>query len=276
MIDDTGRTTIDGEFNNLKRSENEEMYNALAELFSHFLSMFEGVYAYTKRVTFYDDTLEGEHELPESAPDLSALSPLSLKNRALQFGHNDWGSVDPVITKIVEYELEEGEQFEGVRHVEGMSHEHILATGVFILSRDEDFKGGTLRFKRSYTLDEAGHLFWGVNQCRPSNMDELVDEGLVPIGSLDTPAERMLVFPNSHIHKLSTMGVKSGASIAKRRVIVFWLVDPDHKILGMNDLQGPQDWMSLEDAQAHRLSLMEERRVHKRTHNVRSVSLCEH
>ena len=33
-----------------------------------------------------------------------------------------------VITKIVDYELEPGQTYEGVWHVEGMSHENIIST----------------------------------------------------------------------------------------------------------------------------------------------------
>ena len=46
-----------------------------------------------------------------------------------------------VITKIVDYELEPGQSYEGVWHVEGMSHERIVATGLYIMHRDDAIHG---------------------------------------------------------------------------------------------------------------------------------------
>ena len=50
-----------------------------------------------------------------------------------------------MITKIIEYRLQDAESFEGVWHVEGMSHENILATGVYTLHRDANLDGGGLQ-----------------------------------------------------------------------------------------------------------------------------------
>jgi hypothetical protein len=272
-VDENGGVEIEGEINNLPRAENADLYEGLSTLFTSFLPMFESVYGYTETTKFYNEDLEGEHELPEGGEGMSfgefgerqEVVPRSLKNRKLQ-----------VIPKIVEYNLNDKESLEGVWHVEGMSHEHILATGLCVVARDDNFEGGTLRFKRAYTLDEAGQLFWSVNQCRPEVIDEFVREGVVPIGSIETPEERMLVFPNCHIHKLTKMNIKGESGAGKRRIIIFWLVDPEHRITDMNDVSKPQESMTFEEACAARLELMEERRLHKQTHNIRTVSLCEH
>jgi len=266
VVSEDGGVSIQGAINNLPRAGNAGMYAALEALFVRFLPLFESVYGYTEGTRFFSGAQVGEAELPnEPVSQDDAPAPRSLRGRTLQ-----------VITKIVEYRLDAGEAFEGVWHVEGMSHEHILATGVYVLSRDEALSGGTLRFKRPYTLEEAGLLFWRVPQSRPAVVDSLVREGLVPIGSLETPADRLLVFPNSHVHKLSTMSVAEGADEARRRVIVFWLVDPAHTIPSTASVRPPQESMSRKKAIRTRLALMEERRLHKQTLNVRAVSLCEH
>ena len=44
--------------------------------------------------------------------------------------------------------------YEGVWHVEGMPHENILATGVYLLNIDPELEGGELLFKRNFTVDE--------------------------------------------------------------------------------------------------------------------------
>src|SRR6201999_736439 len=107
-----------------------------------------------------------EGDLPESFDQArKSAPPTSLRGRELL-----------VIPKIVEYSLAAGETHEGVWHVEGMSHEHIIATCVYILDRDATLAGGALRFKRAYTVEEAGHLFWNISQSRPRPVAELVDE----------------------------------------------------------------------------------------------------
>lgn len=267
IVSSAGGVSIDGEINNLPRSTNAPMYEALAELFEAFVPLFESVAGYADALTLLDDSLEGEHELPEpSAKPVEAqvAAPTSLAGRRLQ-----------VITKIIEYKLEGDESFEGVWHVEGMSHENILATGVYTLSRDANLEGGTLRFKRPYTQDDAGALFWNVAQCRPRVIEEMVDEAHIPLGTVETKDQQLFVFPNCHVHKLSKMSVADGGC-ATRRVIVFWLVHPDHRITGRADVTPPQDSMSFDEACVERMALMEERRVHKQSHNVRAVSLCEH
>ena len=268
-VAEDGSVEIEGQINNLDRARHGALYGDLAALFSAALPQLESVYGYTRAhplLTLREQDCEAD--LPEPRATVKRArppSPLSLRGRTLQ-----------VITKIVEYNLSAGQEFEGVWHVEGMSHEHILATSVTVLDRDEALLGGEIRFQRPYTREEAGQLFWNVAQCRKRTADELVERGVIPIGSLDTPRGRQFVFPNGHIHKLAKMHVAPGAERARRRVIVFWLVDPDTRILSTAEVAPQQGVMSRGEAEAHRGSLMEERRLHKQSMNVRTVSLCEH
>ena len=86
----------------------------------------------------------------------------------------------------------------------------------------------------------------------------------------------MIVFPNSHIHRLTALKLARGAKSGHRTVIVFWLVDPDVVIPSTREVPPQQGVLSLEEAQAIRLELMEERRRHKQSFNLRAVNLCEH
>ncbi len=104
----------------------------------------------------------------------------------------------------------------------------------------------------------------------------MVDEGTVPLGRIATPTGRLLVFPNSHIHKLSELSVAPGVAEARRRVIVFWLVDPNVSLPSTRDVPPQQGVIPHDEALAIRLALMEERKRHKQSLNVRAVSLCEH
>lgn len=40
--------------------------------------------------------------------------------------------------------MKPGQKYNGVWHVEGLSHENIIATGVYFIRMDEDIKGGNL------------------------------------------------------------------------------------------------------------------------------------
>lgn len=68
----------------------------------------------------------------------------------------------------------------------------------------------------------------------------------------------------------------AGATEARRRVIVFWIVDPGVSIPSTREVPPQQSVLPREEALAVRLELMEERKRHKQTLNVRTVSLCEH
>ena len=240
----------------------------LAELLQVALPLLESVYGYAQAFDAWDhreDDCEADLPEPDALSDPPVpVAPVSLRGRRLQ-----------VVPKLVQYELDGETSFDGVWHVEGMSHEHIVATALFILDRDPDVDGGTIRFKRGYTREEAGQVFWNIAQCRPEPVDEMVDRGMIPLGSVDTPAGRLVVFPNSHVHKLTPMTSRSG-SLARRRIVVFWLVDPDHRILSTADVPPQQGVVPRADALANRLALMEERKRHKQSHNLREISLCEH
>ena len=265
-----GSVTIESYVNNLDRARHAATYDDLAALFSTALPLIESTVGYVESTRFWvEDIADIEHDgdLPEGRKNAKArpAPPASLRGRELL-----------VIPKIVEYRLGAGETHEGVWHVEGMSHEHIIATCVYVLDRDEALEGGELRFKRAYTIEEAGRLFWNIDQCRPAPVERLVNEGTIPLGSVATPAGRLLVFPNSHIHKLSALTVAGGATEARRRVIVFWLVDPSVTIPSTREVPPQQAIIPRDEALAMRLELMEERKRHKQSLNVRTVSLCEH
>lgn len=264
-----GSVRIDSYINNLDRARHAAAYDDLAALFATALPLIESVVGYVENTKFWvEDCEDIDHEgdLPEKFDKKQKPAPrASLRDRELL-----------VIPKIVEYRLGAGETHEGVWHVEGMSHEHIIATCVYVLDREPALLGGDLAFKRAYTIEEAGRLFWNVDQCRPAPLDHLVDEGTIPLGRVATPEGRLLVFPNSHIHKLSTLSVAAGASEARRRVIVFWIVDPSVQIPSTRDVPAQQGVLPREEALSIRLELMEERKRHKQTLNVRAVSLCEH
>lgn len=264
----SGEAKFTSYVNNLHRPETVD---ELEELFSLALPLLESVYGYIQSQKFVSKGWEAEEnlcesDLPEPGSPVKPQpppEPISLLGRKLQ-----------VVPKLVEYQLDDEKTHSGVWHVEGMSHEHVIATAVYVLGRSDNFQGGELRFKRPYTLEEAGQLFWSVAQCRKQHTDEIVRTGLVPIGSLATPEGRLFVFPNCHAHKISDMRTSGGR--ATRRIVVFWLIDPEKPIISTAHVAPQQQRFSAEEAKEIQLALMEERRLHKQSLNVRAVELCEH
>jgi hypothetical protein len=259
--------SIKSYINNLGDQKHKGLYATLEKLFAAFVPHFEEVYSYIKAVTFHGtDPNEDIMDVVRSyEPDLAGAS---LRGRDLK-----------VITKVVSYELREGSEFDGVWHVEGMSHENIVATGLYILGRDEGFEGGDLLFKRAFLDFEASHIFSNVPQTRHASVENWIEGGLVPLGRTATPKGRLIVFPNSHVHKLSKMfrADSSTKEVVTRTIIVFWLVNPeDDDMVTTCDIGPQQTVMALDDALKYRLELMEERKRHKQDWNVREIELCEH
>jgi hypothetical protein len=66
----------------------------------------------------------------------------------------------------------------------------------------------------------------------------------------------------------------------KRRIIVFFLINPEKRIVSTREVQNQHDHivrsMSRPDALDHRLQLMKERKYTKQDWNVQDIDLCEH
>ena len=270
-----GRVTIEDYINNLvPRSQYEGLYSDLARLFEHALPLVEAAYAYgvAIRKRMRD---EGEEMDYDDGIVLGQfpIVPQSLRGKRLQ-----------VIPKIVDYELGPGEKYEGVWHVEGMSHENIVCTAELILDRDPELEGANLLYKRAFLREEAEYIFSHVGQERHIQLDKIVEQGLLPLGRAATPTGRLLVFPNSHVHKVSplvnTQPVSADGKKAIRRIVVFFVVDPSRRIVSTREVPPQQEdaggMMSREQALDLRLKLMHERKFQKQDWNVREIELCEH
>lgn len=251
VVDDHGKVMINSYINNLDESKYPKVYELIAEIFGRFMPMFEAICGRLKN-NFTGEDVNSE------------LKCIHLRNRKLQ-----------VVTKLVEYRVNKEEGFDGVWHVEGMSHENVLATGLCIVKRDENFAGADIAFKRYLFEEEANDLIGSTvqNASRPT---EQMDGGDVrPLGTVKTPAGRAMVWPNSHIHKVSNMDSSDGKD-ATRRILVFWLVNPESPIVSTANVPKQQGSISLAKAKKYRIELMKERTKKKDRYNDREVFLCEH
>jgi len=232
---------------------------------SKCLPHLEAAWAHGSAVEFLGKNQWGDDEEPyEIGSDAEdpEVPEKSLKGRDLQ-----------IIVKIVDYELAPGQTHEGVWHVEGMSHENIVATVELVLQRPAVLEGGELEFQRAWTRVEVGRF-----NSLPQDVVSIrscIQRGLAPLGRVPLEFGQLTAWPNSHVHKLSPLTNRCDAP-AQRRIVVFWLVNPDRRIISSRDVPPQQATMSLEEAKMHRAALMEERKRHKQDWNIREVSLCEH
>eukprot|EP00931_Biecheleriopsis_adriatica_P076800 TRINITY_DN50473_c0_g1_i1.p1 TRINITY_DN50473_c0_g1~~TRINITY_DN50473_c0_g1_i1.p1 ORF type:complete len:642 (-),score=123.12 TRINITY_DN50473_c0_g1_i1:118-1974(-) len=263
FVSANGKCKFETYINNLNQERQPALYEALEELLSEALPHLEAAWSHGSAVKApARDDFSTDSDCERDDPE--ALEEKSLRNQRIQ-----------VIVKIVDYELPAKGVHEGVWHVEGMSHENIVATAELILQKDAALKGGDLEFQRSFTSGEGSHMVMKFPQERPGAFDEVVEKGLVPLGHLPLPCGRLASWPNSHIHRVTRIENTSGET-ATRRIVVFWLVNPERRIVSTKHVPAQQGRMPLEEALKHRLALMEERKYHKQAWNLRKVTLCEH
>ena len=165
-----------------------------------------------------------------------------------------------------------------------MSHKEIVMTALYISDWDNAIEGSETKFKQAFLNFDAEHIQEQVGQLRHPTLETFINEGLLPLGQVETREGCLIVFPNSHVHRVSAMtnnNVVEGDGMPKRRRIVcFFIVNPMHRIVSTREV-APQQLraggsMSLEEAFEHRLNLMNERKYKKQSFNVRRVHLCEH
>ena len=113
-ITEDKKVKINEYINNLDREVFPELYENLESLFEISLPFFEEVWSYSKAVKFFTEDDGGEFD--ENA---------TLQKEKVCFA----GRELQVIVKIVDYILQPGQEYEGVWHAEGMSHENIVMTG---------------------------------------------------------------------------------------------------------------------------------------------------
>lgn len=257
-IDNDGNPKFTSDINNLDRSKYPDLYVGLQRVFKELIPGFQKVWQYARSMTFTKEQDEwdegGESELPEL---------ITFHNSTLQ-----------AVVKIADYEFKPGAEFDGVWHYEGMSHENIVMTGLFYPNSDEALGGG-LEFKRIFNDSEAGNIFYGVNQERPDWLNEMIAMGFIPLGQTTTETGKLLVFPNCHAHRVMKM-VNTTANVLHRRLVVFFIIDPTDRIPSSRDHPPLPRQITLEQALADRLELMQERKQAKQDLNPREIELCEH
>jgi len=172
-VSEHGRCQFQSYINNLPKEKYSELYTALEDLLTKCLPHLEAVWSHGASIQFHGENMI---HLRRDAED--EVNEKSLRDRTLQ-----------VIVKIVDYEFAPGQTHEGVWHVEGMSHENIVATAELVLQKAASLERGNLEFQRAWTTDEAGCFFFILAPpAPPSSRRCMHTEGPLPTWSAATGA----------------------------------------------------------------------------------------
>jgi len=209
-----------------------------------------------------------------------------------------------VIVKACNYILGPKETYEGTWHVEGMSHENIIASGIYYYNTTGiTGRGLGFRMKRPEHWSEVD------DNISPTDTSEWSMNNY--LGKLPTPPKRCLFFTNNFQHKVELLQNES-EEVGFRKILCFFLVNPDIPILSSGNIPIQQRYilesmyidllyeaflqkmplevvnhivkymtlgMSVKSAKRHRKILMKERKYVITSLNLlweRTFSLCEH
>ncbi|MGW0122286.1 DUF4246 domain-containing protein [Streptomyces sp. NPDC003327] len=317
-VSDEGDVALRSYVNNVHPEKHAELVAVLPELFARFRPLFENVLtdlrhprplrieadpygwydsepvhpdradfgddeSYRKAVDAYDlaqdDWWDNRRPVvpdapeftPPEAPDASAR--VDLRGRGLQ-----------VIVKLATIHLtpEKPEYAGGSWHVEGMLNERIVSTGIYYWD-SENITESRLSFRTA--LDDPEYEQSDDNGVREVYGLETEDALNQLLGSVPTPAGRCLAFPNLLQHRVDPFRLADPTRPGHRKILAFFLVDPERRIVSTADVPPQQPWaetstMTLDEAKAYREQLMQERKFFVAEHNEqlyeREFSLCEH
>ncbi|OAL06822.1 hypothetical protein IQ06DRAFT_311930 [Phaeosphaeriaceae sp. SRC1lsM3a] len=126
----------------------------------------------------------------------------------------------------------------GSWHLEGQLNEHICGTALYYLDSD-NIEDNHLSFRMPTPSDIGYDSKYAVGQQSFSWMEAVFgtelsggsDSCLQNYGSVLTRQGRLLAFPNTLQHKVSSFGLIDPTKPGHRRFIALWLVDPGKRII---------------------------------------------
>lgn len=201
----------------------------------------------------------------------------------------------------------------GSWHIEGQLNEHICASALYYWS-EENITDSYLSFREGISTDwleekpyeqgdhEHFELLYGIESEGCASQE---------LGSVKTPENRVLTFPNVFQHRVSPFSLEDKTKPGHRKIVALFLVDPHTRIPSTANVPPQQkewwkgmvheldrvkrlpaelqEWItdsagdvpfSLEEAKKLRLELMNERRSfvteNERMNDMESFSFCEH
>jgi len=208
-MNEDGSVSIDSYINNLDRTRHGALYGLIGDIFAKIAPLFKQVMRGWSEVNFSDD------DLPKTTTDKSELE---MKDR-LQ-----------VIVKMANIEISGDEEYGGgVWHVEGMKYEHIAASAIYYYDV-QNIKGSFLQFRergpREVYVSQGDHAAAWETYKKEKEEPSCIYRGKVPI---DEP--KIVCFTNNMQHRVTKHKLRDPQREGRRKILVFFLVDPKHRIV---------------------------------------------
>ncbi|KAG9020178.1 hypothetical protein FRB95_004959 [Tulasnella sp. JGI-2019a] len=224
------------------------------------------------------------------------------------------GEMVQVIVKLANIHLapEKPEYQGGSWHVEGMQNENIIASGIYYYD-SENITESTLAFRTAINfVMEPYEQSDSIGARRVWGLDHTCDSNQV-IGGVKTTQGRCIAFPNIYQHQVSPFRLQDANKPGHRKILALFLVNPKQRIPSTSDIPPQQEHlareamgsasttsllstmppellnmvakqvdslMTLEEAKAYRLELMDERTAgvveQNETYFATEFNMCEH
>ena len=180
-----------------------------------------------------------------------------------------------VVVKCASYELNPGQEHEGVWHVEGVPDEHIIMTAIYYYE-DELPNSPELRFRREVTEAEEEHRIMMFGQDTIFSQKDC--DLQIDLGHVKTKVGNMYVWTNGAQHKLRKI-MNNTDQVVKRSMLVYFLVNPAITIVDTSMVRPQYEYVTNDDAYSNMINLMKERQHIKVQMNQNvsgEISYCEH
>ncbi|KAI0716774.1 hypothetical protein C8Q76DRAFT_417198 [Earliella scabrosa] len=264
-VSESGTVSCLGYINNLHPTKHASLYPTITSILQRFVPMFERVLSdalsaepeLAVQVDPYDwyegiakqpddpagyDEWERVHQWP-IIPDPVPFQPqpeservhYSLKGRKLQ-----------VIVKLANIHLtpDKPRYPGGSWHVEGMANEAIVATGLYYYAC-ENISESRLAFRAcvgdgdDLTYQQSDHRGYVV--AYGFGRDHALNQ---PLGHIVAAEDKCVVFPNIYQHHVDPFELVDPSKPGHRKILCFFLVNPEHRILSTTDVPPQQEhWM---------------------------------
>lgn len=268
-----GRVGIESYINNLHPQMHSRLYTTIGAIFERFLPLFEkvltgvlnpsplrveppNVWRPYRLEEIEDPTADDDDQMLKQPKVPSFSTPpgptreVNLRGRRLQ-----------VIVKLANIILtpEKPEYPGGAWHVEGMANECIVATGIYYYDQ-ENITESRLAFRQAVTVDiiefyqqddDIGvKTIFGIDRDGPQNQDA---------GYIVAEKGRCVAFPNMMQHRVQPFMLQDATKPGFRKILVFFLVDPCHRVLSTATVPPQQHtWLEKELSDGMQASLPEE------------------
>ena len=243
-VSDEGKIEFLSYINGIHPIKSKKLYEKIANIMEYFIPLWNNVLSDIVSPSYsYDRYDEQDHE---------GISIETLKERTVDGGEslNELkvpertpvelcGSKLQVIVKIASIELTpEKPTYDGSWHIEGVRNEAIISTGIYYYDQ-ENIEDNFLRFREAiYDPENAdsGQFAMGYGFGDRMNFS---------LGKVQTQQDRCIAFPNIYQHCVSTISLADKTKSGHRKMLVFFLVDPNINVPSSAIIPPPRrDWVS--------------------------------